>query len=276
MKVTIDDQTLIELTIIPLAQIIPHEDTNPSLLTEVVKGLNAVGLQKDPILVDSSSSVILDGMHRRAALEKLGAKFALCAVYDYEDGRIELHRWLRCVRDANPNIMKILSGLFELGESTSADSIRQVENGKSSFAVVGRVKGRFSKDDLELTEIYNRIAIFDKLSKEERVDVVFIRDSELTNSLKKNFSVLLPKPLAKDDVVAIAKSGKILPYKTTRHVVPSRPLDIPYPLAALRNSDLRANLALLERIIAKCSPRTVGPGLFHNNRAFEEKTVLFS
>lgn len=271
-----DNETSIKLTILPLSQIKPHEKTNPDLLSEVLNGLKETGIQKDPILIDSRSYVILDGMHRRTALQEIGAKFAVCALYNYTDEKIELRRWLRCVLNENAKTYRLLDGLYNLAESSPELAIMKIDRSESGFAVLTQENGFFSTRNFQLLDIYDRLAEFDELSKKEGISIKFIKDSEIDNCLRNSFTVLLPKELTKSDVIMISKSGKTLPYKTTRHIVPYRPLNIAYPLNALKELDLRANLDLLKKTIASSSPRVFVKGSTYNNRVFEEKIVLFN
>lgn len=276
MIVRVGDETSVELNILPLTQIFPHEKTNPILLEEVLKDLKETGCQKDPILVDSNSGVVLDGMHRREALRILGAKFATCALFDYGNSEIKLHRWLRCIENANAKILDAVKNLFELQETTPDAAIKKLESSASDFAVVYRHKGYFDRKRLGISATYEKMGRFDEFSKTQGISMKFIRDSDLRDCLDGNSMVLLPKELRKNDVLAIAKSGKVLPYKSTRHVVPLRPLGLPYPIKPLREDDFQTNLGLLTQIVAKCSPRLVGTGSTYNNRVFEESIVLFS
>lgn len=276
MKVKVGRGRTVELTILPLSQVIPHEETNSSLLKQVLSGLSEIGLQKDPILVDSNSRVILDGMHRRAALQKIGAKFVLCALYDYSDREIELHRWLRCVRNPDSELTEIVSRLFQLVRSSKTDALRKLNGSKSGFVFVERGSWHFSQNAIEPQVVYSKIAEFDRLTKKSSIIVEFIKDSQVSNYLRREYSVLLPVALSKSGVVTIAKSGKMLPYKTTRHIVPFRPVGVPYPLKALRELDFEENLELLQRTIPKCAPRVLRSGSEYDNRVFEEQIVSFT
>ena len=272
----VGNDSSVELNILPLTQIIPHEKTNPILLEEVLNDLKKTGCQKDPILVDSNSGVILDGMHRREALRILGARFAICSLFDYGNSKIKLHRWLRCIQNPNPAILETIKNLFELQETTPEVAIKKLESSDSDFAVVYRDKGYFDLQGNGIYGTYEKLGSFDEFSNGQGISMKFIRDSDLRDYLIGTTMVLLPKELRKADVLAIAKSGNILPYKSTRHVVQFRPLGLPFPIKPLREDDLQTNLALLTRIVAECSPRFVRAGSTYNNRIFEESVVLFS
>ena len=51
----------------PVPKLRPHEETIESNTREMVAQLKRDGAQKDPIIVDGATGVVLDGMHRLAA-----------------------------------------------------------------------------------------------------------------------------------------------------------------------------------------------------------------
>ncbi|MFX1466245.1 MAG: ParB N-terminal domain-containing protein, partial [Promethearchaeota archaeon] len=56
----------------------PHEKTAFKAVDQLAQEIEKDGFQKDPIIVEKNSMVVLDGMHRLAALKKLSCKTALC------------------------------------------------------------------------------------------------------------------------------------------------------------------------------------------------------
>ncbi|MCI4329182.1 MAG: hypothetical protein L3J86_06310, partial [Thermoplasmata archaeon] len=57
------------------------------------RNVRVAGVVTDPLWVARGSSVILNGHHRYAALQALGATHAPAWVVDYDDPLIELSRW---------------------------------------------------------------------------------------------------------------------------------------------------------------------------------------
>ena len=99
---------------LPLNDIKPHESIIPRELETLTRDMERTGFQRDPILIDSKTHVALDGMHRRAALERLGARNALCAEYDYLSDEVKLERWLRYIIAPNKSLLDFVIELFNM------------------------------------------------------------------------------------------------------------------------------------------------------------------
>lgn len=68
----------------------------------------------------------------------------------------------------------------------------------------------------------------------------------------KVFAALMVPKVTKEEVVAAGLSGDVFNHKTTRHVIPARPLFIDVPLEFLRGPNLEeANKILVKRLSKK-------------------------
>ncbi len=79
--------------LVPIARLRGHEQIRPELVDELVAQISARGVVADPIWVARGSWVVLNGHHRVAALERLGASRVPAYLVDYESGRVTLDRW---------------------------------------------------------------------------------------------------------------------------------------------------------------------------------------
>jgi ParB-like chromosome segregation protein Spo0J len=84
---------------IMISHLVPHEGTLDWHLKEITEWIERDGFQARPIAVSSLSSVgpewkdkymIHDGHHRTKALQDLDCKFAMCAIFDYNNPRIKV------------------------------------------------------------------------------------------------------------------------------------------------------------------------------------------
>ena len=67
------DGIVLVLSIEPIERVLPHEEVLPEVLEGIGESLRRSGAQLDPVIVDGSTGVALDGMHRVEALRKMGA-----------------------------------------------------------------------------------------------------------------------------------------------------------------------------------------------------------
>ena len=71
--------------IVPIKDLKTHETTENDRVRRVMKQLQSTGIVKKAIIVDSRSSVVLDGVHRLTALQLLGAARVPAWIIDYSD-----------------------------------------------------------------------------------------------------------------------------------------------------------------------------------------------
>lgn len=87
--------------LVPTEQLRSHEEVDPAKVEALVEEIRAEGAVSEPILVAAGSGVILNGHHRFAALQRLGARRVPVWWVAYDDARIRLARW-----DTGPEITK--------------------------------------------------------------------------------------------------------------------------------------------------------------------------
>ncbi|MCI4372862.1 MAG: transcriptional regulator [Thermoplasmata archaeon] len=79
--------------LIPLENLLEHEEVEPRKVDELVADFRRIGKVADPIWVAVGSGIILNGHHRVAALRRLGAVWVPAYEIDYHSPRIRLERW---------------------------------------------------------------------------------------------------------------------------------------------------------------------------------------
>lgn len=89
-----------KVTIVPIDELRPHEKGSPLYLELLKREILADGMLKYPIIADSKSHVILDGMHRWLALKSLGYTLMPALLVDASEhsgirvGRRRIHRYV--------------------------------------------------------------------------------------------------------------------------------------------------------------------------------------
>lgn len=79
--------------LLPISQLLPHEECDPHTLDEVEKDIRRHGAVLEPVLVAEGSLVVLNGHHRLEVLRRLGARKVPAWVVDYEDASITVDLW---------------------------------------------------------------------------------------------------------------------------------------------------------------------------------------
>lgn len=89
-----------KVAIVPIDELKPHEKGSPLYLELLKREILADGILKYPIIADSKSHVILDGMHRWLALKSLGYTLMPALLVDASEhsgirvGRRRIHRYV--------------------------------------------------------------------------------------------------------------------------------------------------------------------------------------
>jgi hypothetical protein len=241
----------IELSIVPLDDILPHEKTISSLLKTIRYDMRRTGCQRDPILVDRRTHLALDGMHRIEALRSLGAKYAVCAEYDFNERSVRLERWLRTLVAPSRKILSTIVSKFEMIPCTSfRTAIHDVETGRATVALLSHGESFVSTKRWGIRDLYLKIGETDELCKRAKVELQFFPDTEKYDLFSSESVVtLFPAKLSKKDVLRMAENNELLPFKTTRYTVTIRPMGISYPISYLRNCTLPKCLEKLDQIV---------------------------
>src|SRR5512147_1216405 len=88
-------QCSFELILAELRTLHIHEEIIPPKMEELVQKIPQDGVWIHPIVVDSSSLVVLDGMHRVAAAKKIGYRYIPVCLVDYGNPNIRIGCWYR-------------------------------------------------------------------------------------------------------------------------------------------------------------------------------------
>lgn len=89
----------------------PHEQIIGSRIEELVSEITTDGVLKQPVIVDKTSLVILDGHHRVTVLGKLGCIFIPAYLVDYHDEDIQVKSWRDPVQSKVTKESVLVAGL---------------------------------------------------------------------------------------------------------------------------------------------------------------------
>lgn len=267
----------IELSILPLNEIKPHEATISSALQSLRYDMKRTQLQRDPILVDKRSRIALDGMHRIASLVSLGAKYALCAEYEYSKPEVKLERWLRYFIAPHEDLISKVLTLFNMEKSAGLnEALGMVDSGTARVALLNRKESHISREKWGVLEVYRNIGATDELCEKDKIQVSFaVEEEKFQLYSSESVFVLYPLALGKRDVIAMVNEGGLFPYKTTRHIVPIRPMGVYFPLNMLVESSLEQCEGELERIVKFSNVHIEERDVWYEGRRYSEPIAVF-
>jgi hypothetical protein len=275
--VTLPNDTHLDLRIVPIDDLIPHEEVIPLLLDSVRRDILRTGYQRDPIIIDATTNLVLDGMHRRAALESLSSRFALCVAFSYHDQTVILQRWLRYFIAPDRKMLDQLIELFELERvSDYQTAMKMVDSRRSPIALLSSRQSYASKQAYDLLTVYRRLGDFDRIAAEMNFKVDFRAENEESNPfLSDSVFVLYPAPLTKENILNFASNHRLFPYKTTRHLVPVRPMGMYFPLKILKQNDRDLCDSKLGELVSQSHIDLIGPNSWYEGRQYPEKLAVF-
>jgi ParB-like nuclease domain len=260
----------INLRVIPIAQLRPHEETVGRLSESLGRSLVRDGVQRDPVVVDEATGIVLDGMHRVEALKRMGARSVVAYLVDYSDPQVRLYRWYRFVK--RPGIGKAREIIGELGlekigplgsgpQAPPGDRLVVTYRGEAYGA---RVAGDIGADT-------GAMRSFDRAAAERGLKVEFMDEASASSGLLGgDYLFLLTPRFGKEDVLRAGRDGKLFPPKSTLHVFPVRPLGLDYPL-----KDLRAGRDTLESLFSSKTPRLIEAPSSFRGRTYREGILVF-
>lgn len=272
-------QITLEIALEELSKLHIHEEIIPVKMGELVAKMPGDGVFIHPIIVDAGSLVVLDGMHRVAAAKQCGFHYIPVCLVDYFNPHIKLGGWYRMFgalteEEAREAIKE--AGLKPLAESFE-EAQAMVEERKAVTALFGR-----SWCLAALGEAPDIKARYDAVKRIEKIlqrshQMGYSTDKEARSRVESGeFEAGLMTPTAtKREVVENALSERVFAQKTTRHVIPARPMYVNIPITWLKGDESveEVNKRLREYLSAKRVEK-LPPGQVIDRRYDEELYVF--
>lgn len=226
------------LHIRPIRNLILHEETIDELTNKLKKVMETSNYFTNPVIVDKTTNIVLDGVHRVRALDELGYKNIVCQLVDYGSPEIKVKAWYPIIRCGN--IGNLLNSV-DVKKTTFASGMKDIKKAKAAFMLAferGRKKECFlvepSEKPIKPKELFAaQKHVLMKFSR--RHAIRYIPDEFHEKFLQTpNAVVLYRKCYTKAEVVDLVKNQRvILPPKSTRHIISMRVLGVDIPMSWL-------------------------------------------
>jgi len=272
----------LKITIVDISSIHLHEETIPETVQALAEDLLKSQVLRHPVIVDEKTLVVLDGMHRVAALQVTGCiRIPVCLV-DYDDPSITVDTWYRAFHRKTEG--RLLDEVTRLNVQTKRSDI-----GKAKVELENRSARAFMATEKEcliiegkgydLKQDYQLVAHMEHVAKSLGYEVSYETETDALKKLDKesNLVLMAPPPIRKRDVREYGSRDELFPHKATRHIIPARPLGIDIPIKILQNRHLNlseANRWLIENLKNR-QLQKFEPGSIIENRRYEEQVFLF-
>ena len=269
----------LEIKLEEIEKLYIHEEIIP----EIVEWLSSEikrDMYKHPVIVDKETLVVLDGMHRVAALQHLGYKLIPVCLVNYNNPSITVGSWFRIIENGEKtgdSVRKDLESGYNLQEIANNELKRKMYDREVIIGIVTSRKCYGIPGKIEsIKETYGYIKQLERDLRSVGYKISYETENDAVNKVKsgKALAAIIAPRITKRDVVTTALSGEVFVHKSTRHVIPTRPLFVNVPIEWL-NMDLKeANKLLLEHLSKKKLRRL--PSGQTLDRLYEEELYVFS
>jgi hypothetical protein len=278
----------LELEIARVDSLFLHERILPSVASKLLLEFKNLVNLENPIIVDRNN-IVLDGNHRTYVFKKLRFRYIPVCRIEYLHQSTKLRYWFRLLgKVKDPALLRKvvddLQGTFQLVEDRGALERVMAEQCTccgiqlgDSFAVI-HFREDMVKDAVTAYDVVERIQ--DRLVEEGlKVDYIpcrYVQDREFCKCLKQGEAILWTPRITKEMVIDAAKKEQLFAPKSTRHLIPVRPINVNLPARWL-SEDISLE-EINRRFVAFLQGKEVRhlpPGQVIHGRYYEEELFVF-
>ncbi|TEU09413.1 ABC transporter ATP-binding protein [Candidatus Bathyarchaeota archaeon] len=223
-----------KITLHELDKLHVHEEIIPELVENLARKISDDGSFFHPIVVERGHSVVLDGMHRVAASKKIGFRYIPVCLVDYDNTNIQVGSWYRLFQ--NPSLQEALEVCVGLGLSVQEGSfdghLKLIERREAIAALfTSELSLALQGAARDIKDAYDLIRdIGDHLRRRGSMIRYDTENEAQKNVNDGRISIGLATPvISKSEIVEVALSGRIFAPKSTRHIIPARPMAVNIP-----------------------------------------------
>lgn len=252
----------------------PHEEIVEQDLKGIVHALSRDPVLRHPIIADSTSGAVLDGTHRLAALSKLGCLTIPAALIDYQNPLIKIDRWYRVFDGMNTDrFMRDLSLLATPLSPSEADRSLLDRNGYASIRD-DQSCFLFTSEKTSALELCRKAFRLEEIGRNKGLKITYTDTEDPQRLSDKSFTMSTIR-LEKREVVAGCRDHVLFPPKSTRHLIPSRPLGVNTPLELLKDPQIPRAEDKFEQHLGSKRIRHLPEGSRVGSRRYMEEVFLF-
>jgi len=272
----------LDIAVLDVSSLRVHEEIIPELLNQLTYSIESDGCVRHPIIVDRRSLVVLDGVHRVSALQKLSISRVPAYLVDYDSPAIRVLSWYRSVTGVS-NVQQVISQAKRAGCALKQiDTFNEKVIGVSPTAAVLKLPKQVFLVNCPFNHLSEAYDIIGRIEETWRAAGLTIRYEAERDALKKLEqgrvdAVLCTPKISKDEIVKSALSGRVFEWKATRHVIPARPLSVNVPLSLLK--DTSKSLAEVDHelidLLKRKKLKQLPSGSIVEGRRYEEEVYVF-
>ncbi len=265
-----------------------HEEILPHVANKLVfEFKNWTNLQ-NPVIVDKNH-IVLDGNHRVFVFKKLKFKYISVCKVDYFNEVTQLRYWFRLLGrieslESLKQIINDMNGSFR--EVSDREALRKaLENNNLSCGIQqGNFYASISFHEDVVNDAVSAYNALEKIQgkllqnglKIEYIPCQSVHESKFCDELKNSEIIIWTPQITKEMVVDAVKKKKRFAPKTTRHLIPARPLNVNVPTYWFKEDiSLEEINKRFLKLLERKNLRRFGPGQVVDGRYYEEELFVF-
>ncbi len=272
----------LQIALEALKKIHIHEETIPEAVEGLAKKIDKEGVVKHPVIVDARTLVTLDGMHRVAALRKLGCKFLPVCLVDYRNRGIRVGCWYRVVY-GRTSAKKLLDTIkrpkMRMEKVSFADAKKALDRRAAVAAIYSAGSYYILKAAARgVKDAYAWVGHIEKALTREKLRIGYENENDAIKKVRSRAAIaaVMTPAIKKEEILDAALSGNPFVPKTTRHVVPARPMCVDVPLKWLkRNRPIKECNHMLVEQLKRRELQRLPPGSTFERRRYDEELLVF-
>ncbi|MEM4348210.1 MAG: hypothetical protein QXN37_01430 [Candidatus Anstonellaceae archaeon] len=214
------EEIIDKLQIVPTEKLRPHEEIIPYNFQKLREAMLNMGRLVDPIIIDNKHFVVLDGNHRRMVLESIKCPNAACQLVDYSNPEIKVGSWFPISKTINFNDVP-----FKAEPVDFETGLKALQNLEATFMFVKYENGSkvcyiYDSAERKLSNVITNQRAF--ISALEGRDVQYVPDDKAEEYLLQGYAAFFRRAYTKEEIIAEATAGRVMPPKSTRHMIPNR------------------------------------------------------
>ena len=254
----------------------PHEEIIEEELLSLSRSISRDKVLRHPLVADFKTGVVLDGNHRLVALKQMNCRLAPVALVDYRNPEIMIERWYRVVRSAKLDDLQVrLQGHgLNMRYEDPATAAELLNRRRVAAVIEDQARSLvFSSQSQEPLDCFRTSFSVETFLRQTGLSVSYL--DKKPEIIPEDTLILSTIKLEKEEVVAVASSGRLYPPKSTRHLIPSRPLGTRVPIEWLAIDKPQLAQAKLIDHLGKMKLRRAEKGSIVGSRKYEEEVFVF-
>ena len=272
----------------PVSSLNVHERIIPEAAEKLVLQLKNWALLHNPIIC-GTNNIILDGHHRTYTFKKLGFLYIPVCKIDYMHEQTQVRCWFRLLTNVE-DLNMVIGTFYRHGATvepirTKEEFREKLERFPLSFGL--QQGGRFFILFFPQDSICDAPGAYDHLEKiqlelrQRGINTEYIpgevaEDQSFCENLNQNQVIIWTPQITKEMVEEVVRQQRSFAPKTTRHVIPARPINVNVPISWFKETtSLREIDKKFTEFLKKKTVMRLPPGQIVEGRYYEEELFVF-